>query len=43
MCFQDDENLEGYNVPERVNAFVAAARAQAAHNRGNDIMFKMGM
>ncbi|KAF5957251.1 hypothetical protein HYC85_004476 [Camellia sinensis] len=39
---QDDINLFDYNVPERINDFVAAALAQANITRTNHIMFTMG-
>ncbi|XP_037479257.1 alpha-mannosidase At3g26720-like [Triticum dicoccoides] len=39
---QDDPLLFDYNVEERVNAFVAAALAQANITRTNHIMFTMG-
>ncbi|QCE14629.1 lysosomal alpha-mannosidase [Vigna unguiculata] len=39
---QDDVNLFDYNVPERVNEFVAAAMSQANITRTNHIMWTMG-
>ncbi|KAF2301804.1 hypothetical protein GH714_029449 [Hevea brasiliensis] len=39
---QDDINLFDYNVPDRVNDFVAAAIAQANITRTNHIMWTMG-
>ncbi|XP_057730935.1 probable alpha-mannosidase At5g13980 [Arachis stenosperma] len=39
---QDDVNLFDYNVPERVNEFVAAAISQANITRTNHIMWTMG-
>ncbi|KAI4336391.1 hypothetical protein L6164_014924 [Bauhinia variegata] len=39
---QDDINLFDYNVPERVNEFVAAAMLQANITRTNHIMWTMG-
>ncbi|KQJ88371.1 alpha-mannosidase At3g26720 [Brachypodium distachyon] len=39
---QDDPLLFDYNVEDRVNAFVAAALAQANITRTNHIMFTMG-
>ncbi|KAJ4838393.1 hypothetical protein Tsubulata_017421, partial [Turnera subulata] len=39
---QDDMNLFDYNVPERVDEFVAAAIAQANITRTNHIMWTMG-
>ncbi|CAN1839064.1 Probable alpha-mannosidase At5g13980 [Linum perenne] len=39
---QDDTGLSDYNLPERVNAFVAAAISQANITRTNHIMFTMG-
>ncbi|GER45572.1 alpha-mannosidase [Striga asiatica] len=39
---QDDINLFDYNVEERVNAFVAAALAQANVTRSNHVMWTMG-
>ncbi|CAI0456274.1 unnamed protein product [Linum tenue] len=39
---QDDINLFDYNVPDRVNDFVAAAIWQANITRGNHVMFTMG-
>ncbi|KDP41855.1 hypothetical protein JCGZ_26873 [Jatropha curcas] len=39
---QDDINLFDYNVPERVNDFVAAAISQANITRTNHIMWTMG-
>jgi hypothetical protein len=38
----DDQTMEGYNVPQRVDDFVAAAQKVAAFTRGNDIMMMMG-
>ncbi|GMP34293.1 hypothetical protein CsSME_00007221 [Camellia sinensis var. sinensis] len=42
LVVQDDINLFDYNVPERINDFVAAALAQANITRTNHIMFTMG-
>ncbi|KAJ7945626.1 Alpha-mannosidase [Quillaja saponaria] len=39
---QDDTNLFDYNVPERVNDFVAAAISQANITRTNHVMWTMG-
>ncbi|CAI0454944.1 unnamed protein product [Linum tenue] len=39
---KDDINLFDYNVPDRVNDFVAAAIWQANITRGNHVMFTMG-
>ncbi|KAJ0054515.1 hypothetical protein Pint_01278 [Pistacia integerrima] len=39
---QDNMNLFDYNVPERVNEFVAAAVAQANITRTNHVMWTMG-
>lgn len=39
---QDDVNLFDYNVPERVNEFVAAAISQANITRTNHVMWTMG-
>ncbi|KAK7350740.1 hypothetical protein VNO77_09651 [Canavalia gladiata] len=39
---QDDVSLFDYNVPERVNEFVAAAISQANITRTNHIMWTMG-
>ncbi|KAK7316862.1 hypothetical protein RJT34_00622 [Clitoria ternatea] len=39
---QDDVNLFDYNVPERVDEFVAAAISQANITRTNHIMWTMG-
>lgn len=39
---QDDINLFDYNVPQRVNEFVAAAMSQANITRTNHIMWTMG-
>ncbi|KAF2322962.1 hypothetical protein GH714_032461 [Hevea brasiliensis] len=39
---QDDMNLFDYNVPDRVNDFVAAAISQANITRTNHIMWTMG-
>jgi hypothetical protein len=39
---QDDVTLEGYNLPERVNAFLAAAAAYANTSAGDDVMLLMG-
>ncbi|KAK7410985.1 hypothetical protein VNO78_02279 [Psophocarpus tetragonolobus] len=39
---QDDVHLFDYNVPERVNEFVAAAISQANITRTNHIMWTMG-
>ncbi|CAN1243882.1 Probable alpha-mannosidase At5g13980 [Linum perenne] len=39
---QDNINLFDYNVPERVNDFVAAAMWQANITRANHVMFTMG-
>jgi len=39
---QDDPNLEDYNVPQRVNDFVAVVMDQFSGNQGNDIMFTLG-
>lgn len=39
---QDDAELQGYNVQERVDAFVAHCQAQFNVTRGNDIMLTMG-
>lgn len=39
---QDDINLFDYNVPERINTFVAAAVSQANITRTNHIMWTMG-
>ncbi|XP_031105302.1 probable alpha-mannosidase At5g13980 isoform X1 [Ipomoea triloba] len=39
---QDDTNLFDYNVPERVNDFVAAALSQANITRTNHVMWTMG-
>jgi len=39
---QDDERLEDYNVPQRVNDFVAVSMDQFSVNKGNDIMFTLG-
>lgn len=41
LC-QDDLKLENFNVQERVNTFVATAKAQAANYPTNHIMFLMG-
>jgi alpha-mannosidase len=39
---QDDPSLRGFNVEERVEAFVAACEALAGMTRGNEIMLTMG-
>ncbi|PON67227.1 Glycoside hydrolase [Parasponia andersonii] len=39
---QDNTNLFDYNVPERVNEFVAAAISQANITRTNHVMWTMG-
>ena len=39
---QDDPNLAGYNVDERVASFVKEAQEQASHFATNHIMFTMG-
>ena len=39
---QDDPSSPEYNVPERVAAFVAAAKSQAETSIGTDVMFLMG-
>ena len=39
---QDDPRLEDYNVKSRVDDFVKAALAQAAHTVGDDIMWTLG-
>ena len=39
---QDDPTQESYNVPDRVNAFVAAANDQAQHYTTNNIMMTFG-
>ncbi|RAL41460.1 hypothetical protein DM860_010254 [Cuscuta australis] len=39
---QDDTDLFDYNVPERVNDFVAAALSQANITRTNHVMWTMG-
>jgi alpha-mannosidase len=38
----DNPALEGYNLPEKVDAFVSYAQQQASAYRGNDIIFTMG-
>ena len=43
LSLQDDPNLFDYNVPDRVNAFVAAANDQAQHYTTNNIMMTFGM
>ncbi len=40
---EDNPALETYNVPARVDAFVAAALKQASMTRGSHIMWTMGM
>ena len=40
---QDDPDLFDYNVPDRVNAFVAAAMDQAQHYTTHNIMMTFGM
>ena len=42
LSLQDDPNLFDYNVPDRVNAFVAAANDQAQHYTTNNIMMTFG-
>ena len=46
MCsdepMMDDENLYGYNVPNRVSDFADQAWSQASQARGNSIMMTMG-
>ena len=39
---QDDARLDGYNVESRVADFVARARWQANHTRGEHVLFTMG-
>ena len=39
---QPDERLEGYNLPERVSAILAAAADYAAVGRGDDVLLLMG-
>jgi hypothetical protein len=39
---QDDPQSPAYNVPERVDAFVAAAMEWAALYRGSDVLMLMG-
>ena len=43
LSLQDDPNLFDYNVPDRVDAFVAAANDQAQHYTTNNIMMTFGM
>lgn len=38
----DNPALPGYNVKEKVNAFVSYAQTQAAAYRGSDVIFTMG-
>nr|POF01591.1 putative alpha-mannosidase [Quercus suber] len=42
LIIQDDINLFDYNVPQRINEFVAAAVSQANITRTNHIMWTMG-
>ena len=43
LCsFQDDPNLEGYNVDERVDAFIKDVLLQAGNYRTDHIMFTFG-
>ncbi|XP_075661819.1 putative alpha-mannosidase At5g13980 [Castanea sativa] len=42
LIIQDDINLFDYNVPQRINEFVAAAVSQANVTRTNHIMWTMG-
>lgn len=42
LCVQDDPSSPEYNVPDRVNAFVAAAQEWSAQVQGNDVLFMMG-
>jgi hypothetical protein len=39
---QDDPKLEGYNLPERTEAVIAAAQEYAKATRGSDVMLMMG-
>jgi len=39
---QDDPSIEGYNVQDRVNAFVYQCYYYANYTEGNNIMMKMG-
>ena len=39
---QDDPNLFGYNVDERVSSFVKVAQQQADRFASNQILFTMG-
>lgn len=39
---EDNPNVSSYNAPERVEQFLAAARAQANETRGQHIMWTMG-
>ncbi|XP_071952735.1 lysosomal alpha-mannosidase-like [Antedon mediterranea] len=40
---QDDKNLSGYNVDQRVTDFISAVQDQAKHFKTNNIMMTMGM
>lgn len=42
LCWQDDPSSPEYNVPDRVNAFVAAAQEWSTQMQGNDVLFMMG-
>mmetsp|Transcript_40922 Transcript_40922/g.130781 ORF Transcript_40922/g.130781 Transcript_40922/m.130781 type:complete len:98 (+) Transcript_40922:553-846(+) len=39
---QDDPRLDGYNVEERVAAFIEEVKKKASIYRGGDIMLQMG-
>jgi alpha-mannosidase len=42
VMLQDDPSSPEYNVPDRVEAFVAAAHDWSAQMTGNDVLFMMG-